>query len=288
MKLLTIKTDKGNEVGLQTAKGMINVTKEIPAIHAVLDIIQSGDPALKEIAQLQERAEEGYIEAVNEDQVRFASCIANPEKIICVGLNYQKHAEEANKEIPTSPILFNKYNNALTGHNEDIDFPVVSDQVDYEAELAIVIGKEAKEVDQLEALDYVFGYCCANDLSARDLQMKTGQWLLGKSLDGFCPLGPYLVTKDEIDNPDQLEISCYVNGELRQHSNTKDMIFNCKEIISYISQHMTLLPGDVILTGTPEGVVLGNTASGRKWLQPGDEMIVEIERLGKLSNTFIK
>src|SRR5699024_2420380 len=139
-------------------------------------------------------------------------------------------------------------------------------------------------VSKENALDYVFGYCTANDLSARDLQFRSNQWLLGKSLDGFCPLGPYLVTADEINNPNDLDVCCTVNGEIRQQSNTKDMIFNCDEIISYISHYMTLKPGDVILTGTPEGVIMGYEESSRIWLKDGDNVIVEVEGLGQLVN----
>jgi 2-keto-4-pentenoate hydratase/2-oxohepta-3-ene-1,7-dioic acid hydratase in catechol pathway len=168
-----------------------------------------------------------------------------------------------------------------------VTLPKTSAEVDYEAELAIVIGKRAKDVSEEEALDYVFGYSCANDLSARDLQLRTSQWLLGKTCDGFCPLGPYLVTADEVGDPNRLYIRTTVNGHVRQQSNTADMIFSCRQIVSYISRHMTLLPGDVILTGTPEGVVLGYPKEKRVYLQPGDVVGVEIERLGVLTNRMV-
>ncbi len=222
-----------------------------------------------------------------EDDIRFGPCVTNPQKIVCIGLNYRKHAEETKAPIPKYPILFSKFNNALTGHGRDVTLPKTSAEVDYEAELAIVIGKRAKDVSEEEALDYVFGYCCANDLSARDLQLRTPQWLLGKTCDGFCPLGPYLVTADEVGDPNRLYIRTTVNGQVRQHSNTADMIFSCRQIVSYISRHMTLLPGDVILTGTPEGVVLGYPKEKRVYLQPGDVVSVEIERLGVLTNRLV-
>jgi 2-keto-4-pentenoate hydratase/2-oxohepta-3-ene-1,7-dioic acid hydratase in catechol pathway len=152
--------------------------------------------------------------------------------------------------------------------------PKVTDKLDYEVKLAIVIGKEAKYVAKENALDYVFGYCSANDLSARDLQLRTHQWLLGKSCDDFSPIGPYLVTADEVGNPNNLSLKTTVNGETRQNSNTSDMIFYCDEIVSYISQHMTLTPGDIILTGTPEGVVLGLPEEQQVYLKPGDEVTV--------------
>lgn len=159
--------------------------------------------------------------------------------------------------------------------------------MDYEAELAMIIGVEARNVSVDDALEYVLGYCNANDLSARDLQFRSTQWLLGKSCDGFCPLGPYLVTSDEVSDPDHLSITCKVNGEIRQSSNTADMIFSTSEIISYVSIYMTLNPGDVILTGTPEGVVLGSPESEQRWLRRGDIVTVEIEGLGALINQMV-
>ena len=155
-------------------------------------------------------------------------------------------------------------------------------------ELGIVIGKKTKNVSKEDALSHVFGYCTVNDLSARDLQMRTHQWLLGKTCDDFSPAGPYLVTADEVGDPNNLSLKTYVNDELRQDSNTSDMIFSCAEIVSYISQHMTLVPGDLILTGTPEGVVFGLPADQRVYIQPGDVISVEIEKLGKLTNKFVE
>ncbi|MDF2659598.1 MAG: 5-carboxymethyl-2-hydroxymuconate isomerase, partial [Paenibacillus sp.] len=219
--------------------------------------------------------------------VSYGPCVTRPEKIICVGLNYRKHAEETNAKIPEFPILFNKFNNTLNGHGHDVELPVTSKEVDYEAELAIVIGRRTKHVSEEQALDSVFGYASANDISARDLQLRTNQWMLGKVCDGFTPIGPELVTADEIADPNQLNIRTVVNGEERQNSNTSDMIFNCKQIISYISRHFTLEPGDIILTGTPEGVVLGYPPEKRVYLQPGDVVTVEIENLGSVTNKMV-
>ena len=285
MNLVTIRTENGNNLGIKTEKGILNVTAAMPDIIDSQTIIENG---LSELIELKEKVLKGEeaCEFLEEDKLNLGPCVTAPSKIVCVGLNYRKHAAESNSEVPTSPILFNKYNNSLAGHKDVITLPRDSEQVDYEAELAIVIGQEAKEVSQEKALDHVFGYCAANDLSARDLQFRSNQWLLGKSLDGFCPIGPYLVTSDEIDNPNQLEISCTVNGEIRQKSNTQDMIFHCDEIISYISHYMTLVPGDIILTGTPEGVILGVQEPEKNWLKHGDEMVVELEGLGKLMNTI--
>ena len=157
--------------------------------------------------------------------------------------------------------------------------------MDYEVELAVVIGKEAKYVSEADALDYVLGYCNANDVSARELQMRTSQWLLGKTSDSFCPLGPYLVTADEVGDPQKLATRSWLNGELRQNSNTADMVFTVAQVVSYISQYMTLKPGDVILTGTPEGVILG--MKEKVWMKAGDKVAVEVEKLGRLTNTLV-
>ncbi|GAA0591259.1 hypothetical protein GCM10009001_04140 [Virgibacillus siamensis] len=281
MKLITIRTDEGNRPGVKTENGILDLTAYLSDVSSVQELIQKY--SVQDLCDTVEQAKDFIKE---EDSLNIGSCIDNPEKIICIGKNYGKHAEETGSDIPKFPILFNKFQNALSGDGCTIKLPSVAEKIDYEAELAIVIGKEAKDVTEQDALDYVFGYCAANDLSARDLQFRTGQWLLGKSLDGFCPIGPHLVTADEIEDPNALEISCTVNGEVRQKSNTRDMIFSCRKLISYISQYMTLKPGDVILTGTPEGVILGYDESEQVWLRDGDQVTVEIEGIGKLSNVL--
>ena len=298
MKLLTFVENGEYRLGVVTDAGVVDVAAakallpnagDAPtSVHAV---IEGGNDAVGALAKLAEAvAADGAVASRvtrAEDELTYGPCVTHPNKIICVGLNYRKHAEETNAPIPKYPILFNKFNNTLTGKGHDVPLPRVSNEVDYEAELVIVIGKTAKYVDKASALDYVFGYCNVNDLSARDLQMRTPQWLLGKSCDKFSPLGPYLVTADEVGDPNALDIKCIVNGEVRQHSNTSDMIFHCDEIVSYISQHMTLVPGDIILTGTPEGVVLGLPPEQRVYLQPGDVVTIEIEKLGSLTNTMV-
>ncbi|MCE5170531.1 fumarylacetoacetate hydrolase family protein [Paenibacillus profundus] len=277
MKYVTFYDQNGQlRTGAATDRGVVDVSEA----YSMHDIIAGGAGLRLEVEAYAANASV----VLNESELNYGPCVPQPQKIICVGLNYRKHAEETNAPIPQYPILFNKFNNTLTGHGHDVVLPRVSDQVDYEAELVMVIGKTAKDVSKEEALDYVFGYCCVNDLSARDLQMRTQQWLLGKSCDGFSPLGPYLVTADEVGNPNELDIKCIVNGETRQHSNTSDMIFDCDEIVSYISRHMTLVPGDIILTGTPEGVVLGLPEDKRVYLQDGDLVTIEIEKLGSLTN----
>jgi len=293
MKLLTYVKDSVQKLGVKTERGVLDVGAAIAELGAagapatVHQVIEGGREALDSLASLVEAASDRDDLWVEEAGLTYAPCVTHPNKIICVGLNYRKHAEETNAPIPQYPILFNKFNNTLAGFGEDVPLPKVSEKVDYEAELVIVIGKTAKYVSKEDALDYVFGYCNVNDLSARDLQLRTPQWLLGKSCDKFSPLGPYLVTADEVGNPNNLEIKCIVNGEVRQHSNTSDMIFHCDEIVSYISQHMTLVPGDIILTGTPEGVVLGYPPEKQVYLKDGDVVTIEIEKLGSLTNRLV-
>ncbi len=208
--------------------------------------------------------------------------IPYPGKIICVGLNYRPHAAESALDVPQSPVLFSKFQNAVVGTEATVSAPPDSHQLDYKAELVMVMGRRCVQVSESDALSYVFGYCNGNDLSARDLQFRTSQWLLGKSGDGFGAMGPYMVTADEIEDPDQLEIIGTRNGVEVQHSNTCEMIFSSRYLISYISHYMTLEPGDVIFTGTPEGVILGQKPEVRKWLVPGERVGVMVEGLGEL------
>ncbi|SFS56576.1 fumarylacetoacetate hydrolase family protein [Paenibacillus sp. BC26] len=298
MKLISISKQGRNALGVVTENGVVDVeaalqasagsaSAEVPS--TVMAVIEGGEAATASlrnyIESLQVAGGEAYVR--QESEIEWGPCVTHPNKIICIGLNYRKHAEETNAPIPAYPILFNKFNNTLTGHLKDIAVPKVTEKLDYEAELVIVIGKKTKYVAKEDALSHVFGYCAVNDLSARDLQLRTQQWLLGKSCDDFSPLGPYLVTADEVGNPNDLWIKSTVNGEVRQNSNTSDMIFGCDEIVSYVSQHMTLVPGDVILTGTPEGVVLGLPVEQQVYLKPGDEVTIEIEKLGALTNRFV-
>ena len=212
--------------------------------------------------------------------------IPRPGKIVCVGLNYRDHAAEAGMDLPAAPLLFAKWPNTLVGHGDPVVLPPESTQVDYEAELGVVIGTTAKRVSERAALDHVAGYICVNDVSARDLQFADGQWTRGKSPDTFCPVGPRLVPREEIDDPQALAIRCIVNGEALQDSSTAQMIFSVAEIIAYASQVITLEPGDLIATGTPAGV--GVFRDPKVMLQDGDEVSVEIEGLGTLTNPVTK
>lgn len=209
-----------------------------------------------------------------------------PAAILCIGLNYRLHAEETGAKIPDHPVLFMKSPAAVQNPGDPILLPrhLRSDQVDYEVELAIVIGKTCKNASRENALDFILGYTCGNDVSARDWQKKGGggQWCRGKGFDTFCPLGPWIVTPDEIPNPNALRLRTRVNGETLQDSNTADMIFDVPTLITFLSGSTTLLPGTVILTGTPSGVGMSRTPA--RWLQPGDKVEVEIEKIGILEN----
>lgn len=223
---------------------------------------------------------------VKESAVTFGRLFTHPGKIVCIGLNYRAHAAETNLKLPSVPILFNKYNNALAAHNCTIKLPPreVSYKFDYETELLIVMGRSARNVPEADALDYVAGYCTSHDFSARDLQLETPsvQWMIGKTLDNFGPIGPYFVSADRVGDPNSLRIETYVNGERRQSSNTSNMIFNPQKLIAYISKMWTLEPGDIIWSGTPEGVILGYPKEKQVWLKAGDEVVSTIEKLGTL------
>lgn len=218
-------------------------------------------------------------------EARLGPPIPDPDKIICLGLNYRSHVEETGLPSYQIPILFAKYRNALTGPTSPIILPSLSEQIDYEGELAVVIGKRCKNITSTQALDYVAGYMALNDVSARDLQFQTGQWLSGKTLDTFAPCGPALVI-DEINDPQSLGISTRINDQIMQQNNTCNMIFSVAEIVAYISQLMTLEPGDIIATGTPEGV--GFKRNPPIFLRDGDVVEVEIEKLGTLQNPVLR
>ncbi len=215
--------------------------------------------------------------------VRLLAPVGDPGKIICVGQNYRDHCAEQNLPIPESAIIFSKYTTALNDPDGVISLPKVTKKADYEAEFAFVIGKKGKDILESEAMDYVAGYMCANDISARDIQFADKQWVRGKTPDGFFPIGPFLVTKDEIADPHNLPISLKLNGEIMQSSNTSNLVFNVPFLIAYLSQTMTLLPGDIITTGTPGGV--GVFRDPPIFLKSGDTLEVAIEGLGTLRNT---
>jgi len=287
MKLLTFHRNNTLQLGIRTEAGVIDVARAAngqAGIPLTMDAaIRGGAEALKALHSLTDQPTPNWI--LNEQALQPGPCVGTPEKIICIGLNYKRHARETGMAVPEAPVVFSKFNNALAGTGEPIPLPNNAVQYDYEVELGVVIGKEARYVGVAEALDTVFGYFTTNDMSVRDLQFRTSQWLLGKTPDKFFPTAPYLVTADEVADPQNLKLYCWVNGELRQNSNTADMIFSVAECISYTSQYMTLKPGDVISTGTPEGVVLG--MAEKNWLKPGDEVTVEVEGLGQCTNQMV-
>jgi len=221
------------------------------------------------------------------DEVAVHAPILNPEKIIAVGLNYLDHARESGMEPPKRPLFFSKYPSSIVGPRSPVVLPPsdVTSKVDYEVELAVVIGRAAKNVTVDEAMDYVYGYTILNDVSARDLQFEDGQWVKGKALDTFAPLGPWIVTKDEIPDPHGLRLVLALNGEVMQDSNTSNLIFNIPTLISYFSRLFTLKPGDIISTGTPPGV--GQSRVPPRFLKPGDTMVAEIEGIGALETPVV-
>jgi len=217
---------------------------------------------------------------------RLGPCVGNVPKIVAIGLNYRLHAQEAGMAIPTEPIFFMKATTSICGPNDDVIIPKGSVKTDYEVELGIVIGTTARHVDIKDAKKHIAGYCVVNDVSEREYQIERGgQWTKGKSCDTFCPLGPWVVTADEVADAGKLQVSTDVNGERRQNSNTADLIFGIEHIVSYVSQFMTLLPGDVIPTGTPSGVAMG--LKPPKFLKAGDTMRVAVEGLGEQNSRLV-
>ncbi|MEH7387375.1 fumarylacetoacetate hydrolase family protein [Bacillus sp. JJ1521] len=222
----------------------------------------------------------------NKEDVRIEAPLTKPGKIFAVGHNYREHILEMGRQIPTHPVLFAKFANAIIGPEDNIPFHPISEQLDYEAEFAFVIGKRAKNVSEEDALSYVAGYSVANDVTYRDIQRRTLQWLQGKTVDGSLPLGPWLVTADEINDPQTLEMVLTVNGEERQRTNTANQVFTVKRLVSFLSELVTLEPGDIVITGTPGGVI--QAMEPQVWLKDGDVVRVEIEQVGVLENTVRK
>ncbi|TCP29647.1 2-keto-4-pentenoate hydratase/2-oxohepta-3-ene-1,7-dioic acid hydratase in catechol pathway [Scopulibacillus darangshiensis] len=286
MKFVSYSNNSKEHLGLKEDKGILPIGKLLNDENIRIDKVIHNPEKISQIKQLLNNESISDSDYISEESVTFLPSVPEPKKIICIGKNYAEHAKETNDDIPEEPIVFSKFSDSAAAHMEDVPLPDKSDKVDYEAELAVIIGKRAEKVLEEEALQYVFGYSNANDLSARDLQFKSGQWLLGKTCPKFAPIGPYLITADEVGDPQNLNIRLFLNGEERQSSNTKHMIFTVKYLIHYLSQYMVLSPGDVILSGTPEGVILGHPDEKQSWLKPGDEVYVEIDKLGVLKNTL--
>lgn len=286
MYLLTYRQEQELRLGVKRSGGVFDV-KAVAAdakTHTVpltMEALLAGGPAAK--AALERFVlDHPNAPLLDESQITYGPCVPHPSKIICLGMNYQRHTAKLEPGQQPSPILFAKYNNSLAAAGEVIPLPPVAVEYDYEAELAVVIGRQARNVSEAAALDYVFGYCNANDLSARELQRRTSQWTLGKILDKFFPLGPYLVTTDEVPNPQALSIRAWVNGELGQDASTAEMIFSVAYLISYMSHHFTLEAGDVIATGTPDRL----PRPEKHWLKSGDLVEIEVQGLGCLTNVM--
>jgi len=252
-----------------------------------LAVIRNGMSSAQEIPALLNdgpQSGRGHTAAYQLETIEFLPAVY-PGKIMAIGRNYAEHASEGGADLPKAPLLFNKLSNALSAHNAPIVLPRISEQVDFEAELAVIIGKPAKQVSEADAFDYIFGYSLIDDVSARDLQFGDGQWTRGKSLDTFAPLGPFITTRDEVEDVQSLKIEGVLNGEVMQSSNTSKMIFKVAHLVSYLSQGITLEPGDVIATGTPDGV--GIFRKPPVLLKPGDVFEVKIEKLGTLRNPVV-
>ena len=281
MKLVQFWKNSKAALGIQTERGIVDVAAEAArrGITAPATMMEAIGFDLKVLEQL-------AVKPVCFAEGSAAPVVTGCDKILCIGLNYLQHAKECNLPIPAAPVLFNKFSNALAADGDEVRLMPDYVEYDYEAELVVVMGKPARNVTEEDALNYVFGYTCGNDLSTRDLQfVRSNQWVLSKTFDGFAPIGPCVVTADSID-PNNLRIGSVVNGEVRQDSNTSDMIFSVAQIIADLSKHFTLLPGDLIFTGTPQGVMHGYPADQKNWLKPGDQVDIIIENIGTLHNTM--
>jgi 2-keto-4-pentenoate hydratase/2-oxohepta-3-ene-1,7-dioic acid hydratase in catechol pathway len=294
VKLVTYRTAAlfEGEPGRTPQLGVLASDRVVPAAelapqgpHTMADLLAEGRPALARIEESwRDRGAELMTRVgVAADDLELLPPVPHPGKIVAIGINYRSHASEQGGEPPRSPVMFAKFPTALIGHRADITWdPGLTQAVDFEAELAVVIGQSARRVDVARALDHVLGYTCLNDVSARDLQYSDRQFVRAKSLDTFAPLGPALVTADEVGDPQALAIRCLVNGEEMQSASTADMVFGVAELVAFCSQAFTLEPGDIIATGTPAGV--GWFREPKRMLRDGDEVVVEIERVGRLVN----
>ncbi len=282
MRLVTFcRTGSAPEAGVVRAGDVVCLPKT--KFPDMLSILRGGGGALEEIRTYSSSAPPGAV--VSLDSVRLLAPIPRPTKLICIGLNYRDHAEETKMPIPTVPTVFVKFPTAVIGPGDNIVLPKASTKPDYEAEFAFVVGKGGRYIAAAEWRDHVAGYTIVNDVSARDFQMATSQWTMGKTFDTFAPMGPYLVTADEVPDPHALGISLTLNGAVMQSSNTRNLIFGVPELIAFLSSVFTLEPGDVVSTGTPGGV--GFARKPPVWLRPGDEVLVAVEGLGELRNPVV-
>ncbi|MEJ5253598.1 MAG: fumarylacetoacetate hydrolase family protein [Chthonomonadetes bacterium] len=300
MKLISYRRDGQEGIGAVVGNRVVDLNAGLSLIgrsgtlaHDMVHLLEQGESARGTAEQLVE----AYRRALEENpaQAHAVSCslaeitylppVTRPQKILAIGANYREHCAESGMPIPQKPIVFVKVTSALTAHGEAIVYPRITQELDYEGELAVVIGRRARRVSEEEAMHYVAGYTIMNDVSARDLQRTEGQWSRAKGCDTFAPCGPWLVTADEIADPHNLRIETFVNGEVRQQASTGDMIFAIPKLIAHIAAGITLLPGDIITTGTPAGVGVYRQPKGL--LQPGDEVVIRIEGIGELRNHVV-
>jgi 2-keto-4-pentenoate hydratase/2-oxohepta-3-ene-1,7-dioic acid hydratase in catechol pathway len=287
MRFVTFEGDGSPRLGLVAGEQVVDLNRADHGIPSdMLAFLAAGPSALNAAVHVHERWQAGTLDSSAiraRAGLRLLAPVRNPSKIVAVGVNYLDHCREAGIEPPKEPLLFAKFPSSIAGPGDKIEWdPALTEAVDYEAELAVVIGREARNVSPAAAYEAIFGYTCANDITARDLQSRDGQWVRGKSLDTFCPLGPEIVSREEVLTPGDLGIACRVNGDVLQSSNTKEMIFDIPTLIAFITRAFTLLPGDLVLTGTPHGT--GAFRHPPILLRDGDLVEVEIERVGRLSN----
>ena len=283
MRIVTFRrnADSWPEVGVVRDDTIVSLGANCPnAVSLIANWDQAQAPVLE---YLDKNAPAEAI--VKMADVKLMAPVLRPHKIICIGLNYRDHAVESGMDIPQFPTVFNKFSSSIIGPGDEIVLPKASEKPDYEAEFAFVVGESGRHIKAEDWRKHVFGYTIVNDVSARDFQMRTTQWMMGKTFDTFCPMGPWIVTANEIEDPHDLDIKMTINGEVLQNSNTKELIFRIPDLIEYLSSVMTLESGDIVSTGTPAGVGLGHKPP--RWLRPGDECVVSISGIGELRNPVV-
>lgn len=281
MRLISFAKNGGSAAGIVKDEGVFPLA-DLGYADAMA-FIAAGEPALATAERTIGKLPGKNLPPLS--SVRLLAPVPRPPKILCIGLNYRDHAQEAKMEIPSVPTVFAKFSTAVVGPGAPIMISSATEKPDYEAEFAVVIGKGGERISAKHWQDHVFGYTILNDVSARDVQLATSQWTLGKSLRTFAPLGPHIVTRDEIPDPHALGIRLSIAGETLQQSNTRELIFGVPELIEYLSRFITLEPGDIISTGTPAGVGLGRTPP--RWLRAGDEVVIEVDQVGVLRNPVV-
>lgn len=285
MRLVQFVEGGRQRVGVETKDGG-NVVDLCAGESSIPSDMKSFLEGGEEMMKKAQRVVDGGQHVLKRADIQLKAPIHNPNKLICIGMNYVDHCLEQNVPLPTEPVIFSKFTNAITDPGAPIIYPEETQELDFEVELAFVIGKTGKKIKESEAMEYVAGYTVVHDVSARDWQLKknSGQWLIGKTFDSFCPIGPAIVTKESISDPHKLGIHCRVNGNIMQDSNTENLVFKTEALVSFISRFITLSPGDVVITGTPPGV--GCFRKPPVYLKRGDVVECEIDEIGCISNTI--